>query len=81
MTRLLPLFADALTAEVVLKNSSPDGKMETTLLHCRLSRQYPVVRFTTVKNGSQTKSIWVFIIPLLRHFTLFGQENAQNMRQ
>ena len=22
-----------------------------------------------------------FIIPLLRHFTIFGQENAQNMRR
>ena len=23
--------------------------------------------------------IFAFIIPLLRHFTIFGQENAQNM--
>ena len=27
------------------------------------------------------KSVFFFIIPLLRHFTIFGQENAQNMSQ
>ena len=25
--------------------------------------------------------IYTFVIPLLRHFTIFGQENAQNMRR
>ena len=24
--------------------------------------------------------IYIFIIPLLRHFTIFGQEKAQNMK-
>ena len=28
-----------------------------------------------------TWSIILIIIPLLRHFTIFGQENAQNMRR
>ena len=26
-------------------------------------------------------NITIIIIPLLRHFTIFGQENAQNMRR
>ena len=35
----------------------------------------------TDRIGLHSVLIYYFIIPLLRHFTIFGQENAQNMRR
>ena len=35
----------------------------------------------SVMMSNGTVVINIFIIPLLRHFTIFGQENAQNMRR
>ena len=54
--------------------------VDSSKLHCFLRRGSGEGMMNS-KMTIITEQIKNFIIPLLRHFTIFGQENAQNMRR
>ena len=56
------------------------------IFHLGVGKSYGLFRerrnmSLTYSHKDDISSISVVIIPLLRHFTIFGQENAQNMRR
>ena len=73
------VFAESQRERVIFNLKRSKQHLERQMGQRKVKMNYKIQQLDPIYRVIQ--QINNFIIPLLRHFTIFGQENAQNMRR